>query len=274
MKRVDERTFVARSPHAAADSLLAEKERELDRQRRDITARREELAALTADYLEARRMRSTSDDVELLEGVETVRAMLTDLATLSRHSVDSMVTGGAQSDAAIEAALPLDRELLERGVALRSLFAGPAMAHSPTARYLRAIEGAGARVRLNPLLPTRMLIYDRESAVIPLDPNDTTRGAVLIRSGAILNLLTHLFDLYWRQARPLAAAPGEGDELTSLESTVLRLMAAGNLDEVIARHIGVSVRTTRRIVSDLTNRLGATSRFQAGVEAVNRGWIS
>lgn len=58
-----------------------------------------------------------------------------------------------------------------------------------------------------------------------------------------------------------------------MERTVLRMMASGNLDEVISRHIGVSVRTTRRIISDLSARLGAGSRFQAGVEALRRGWL-
>ncbi|MGW7313832.1 LuxR C-terminal-related transcriptional regulator [Streptomyces sp. NPDC054854] len=274
LQHIDDQTYIALSPQAAADSLLAGDERELEQRRREITSRREELAALTPDYLDARHLRSTSDNVEILEGVETVRAMLTDLAALSRRSVDSMVTGGAQSERALDAALPLDRKLLERGIALRSLFVGPARSHPPTLRYLRAIQKLGAHVRISPLLPTRMLIYDGETAVIPLDPNHTSQGAVLIRSQTILSLLTHLFDLHWEQARPLGTAPAEGDELTGLERTVLRMMAAGNLDEVISKHIGVSVRTTRRIISDLTNRLEATSRFQAGVEAVHRGWIS
>jgi len=42
---------------------------------------------------------------------------------------------------------------------------------------------------------------------------------------------------------------------------------------VIARKLGVSVRTSRRITAELTQRLGARSRFQAGARAVERGWI-
>ena len=44
-------------------------------------------------------------------------------------------------------------------------------------------------------------------------------------------------------------------------------------DEQIARALGMSVRTVRRRVADLMDELGADSRFQAGVEAVRRGWI-
>lgn len=51
------------------------------------------------------------------------------------------------------------------------------------------------------------------------------------------------------------------------------MMAAGQLNEAISRQIGISARTTRRIISNLTRRLGAKSRFQAGVKAVACGWI-
>ena len=44
-------------------------------------------------------------------------------------------------------------------------------------------------------------------------------------------------------------------------------------DEQIARELGLSLRTVRRRVAEVLDELGATSRFQAGVEAVRRGWV-
>jgi len=44
-------------------------------------------------------------------------------------------------------------------------------------------------------------------------------------------------------------------------------------DEAAARRLGVSLRTVRRWASHLADRLGARSRFQAGVRARERGWI-
>ncbi|WP_420706755.1 hypothetical protein [Streptomyces sp. NRRL S-1824] len=41
----------------------------------------------------------------------------------------------------------------------------------------------------------------------------------------------------------------------------------------MAPQLGLSERTLRRRITDLTTRLGATSRFQAGVKAVRRGWF-
>ena len=43
-------------------------------------------------------------------------------------------------------------------------------------------------------------------------------------------------------------------------------------DGVAGEHT-VSLRTVRRMMSDLMERLAAQSRFQAGVNAAKRGWI-
>jgi len=54
---------------------------------------------------------------------------------------------------------------------------------------------------------------------------------------------------------------------------LLRQLSRGAKDEQIARSLGVSLRTVRRRMADLFEELGVESRFQAGVEAVRRGWI-
>ena len=46
-----------------------------------------------------------------------------------------------------------------------------------------------------------------------------------------------------------------------------------NQVEQISRALGISLRTVRRRVAEITDDLGADSRFQAGVEAVRRGWL-
>ena len=50
-------------------------------------------------------------------------------------------------------------------------------------------------------------------------------------------------------------------------------LTEGAKDEQIARTLGISLRTVRRRIADLLSELGADSRFQAGVEAVRRGWL-
>ncbi|MFF7912187.1 hypothetical protein [Streptomyces sp. NPDC007914] len=41
----------------------------------------------------------------------------------------------------------------------------------------------------------------------------------------------------------------------------------------MAKRLGVSPRTARRIAADLMERLEARSRFEAGVHAVQDGWL-
>ncbi len=47
----------------------------------------------------------------------------------------------------------------------------------------------------------------------------------------------------------------------------------GAKDEALALAVGVSLRTVRRRVADLMDELGATTRFQAGMEAVRRSLV-
>jgi DNA-binding NarL/FixJ family response regulator len=66
---------------------------------------------------------------------------------------------------------------------------------------------------------------------------------------------------------------GVHDELSHRERQLLTLLTAGYTDESAAVRLGISVRTVRRLVSGIMNRLGARSRFQAGVKAADRGWL-
>ncbi|GLW09874.1 hypothetical protein Misp01_50030 [Microtetraspora sp. NBRC 13810] len=78
-----------------------------------------------------------------------------------------------------------------------------------------------------------------------------------------------------RSARPAGAAPpGRADgqqpagrPISPREWQVLQLLAQGCTDEAVGRSMNVSLRTVRRITADLMTRLGAKSRFQAGLRA-------
>ena len=50
-------------------------------------------------------------------------------------------------------------------------------------------------------------------------------------------------------------------------------MASGATDDAISRRLGLSRRTVVRRAARLLERLGASTRFQAGVQAAHRGWL-
>lgn len=95
-----------------------------------------------------------------------------------------------------------------------------------------------------------------------------------IRSAGAVTALRLLFEQVWYSATPFGRRPEAVDGgLTPQSRTLLRLFDAGHTDESAGRKLGLSARTVRRIVAELTDRLGVTSRFQAGAEAVRQGWI-
>jgi DNA-binding CsgD family transcriptional regulator len=81
----------------------------------------------------------------------------------------------------------------------------------------------------------------------------------------------NVFERFWQLGTPIGD-DSEG-ELDGRDATVLRLMAAGVTDAAIARQTGFSQRTVERRVRHVMERLGAQTRFQAGVQAVHRGWL-
>lgn len=270
----DDGAWAVRNPDVAADQLLATEEAAVQRAHRRIADTRAEITTLTAEYLEARRLTSLSGQIEVVPGLDNVRVAIDDLSDLALKSIDTMAPGGGQREEALQAALPLDLAAIGRGVAVRTLFQHSARTHWATREYATTLMEHGAELRSAASLPTRMILYDGETVLLPLLQADTGRGAVIVREGAIVAIFSRLFETSWHDARDFSV-PDEptAEEPSSLELSVLRLLAAGKKDEVIARQIGLSLRSTRRLVAGLMTRFDAESRFQAGARAVARGWI-
>jgi DNA-binding CsgD family transcriptional regulator len=136
----------------------------------------------------------------------------------------------------------------------------------------RMIEhGEDARVLVD--LPVKLLIGDdRIGLLIPEPERVGAEGSLVVHASGLLAAFAGLFETLWTLGVPVSAAapavqPSEKDR------KIITLMAAGLTDEAIARRIGLSRRTVVRRIAVLLDRLGATTRFQAGVQAANRGWL-
>ena len=55
---------------------------------------------------------------------------------------------------------------------------------------------------------------------------------------------------------------------------LLQLLAQGHTDDVVARGMGWTRRTLQRRLQRIFEKLGARSRFQAGILAQRAGWIT
>jgi DNA-binding CsgD family transcriptional regulator len=262
------------SPEVGLASLLARREAELMERQQQFAASRAAVAAVVADYADLRPSRQ-HPDIEQLAGLDSVRAWLEETAHSGVSEVLAFATGGALTRENMDASKPLDQEALERGTVMRTIYLGSVRNHPSTLAYLRWMVDEGAHVRTVATLPLRMTIFDRRQALIPVNPEHSEVGAVVQRGQGMVAALCALFEQIWQAASPLGQDKRRDDEegLTGQERAIMTLLAQGWTDDVIARKLGVSVRTSRRITAELTQRLGARSRFQAGARAVERGWI-
>jgi len=261
------------SPEIALESLLARQQAELLRRQHRLEEGRAALAVLLADQA-GRRTATGHPQVEELVGLDAVRERLEQLARETRREVLTFEPGGAQSAANLEASKPLDEQLLDRGVTIRTVYLDSVRNDPDTAHYARWLTDLGGRVRTVPTLPLRMIIVDATAALVPLQPDHSGAGVAVLRGPGAVAAMCALFEQVWSVATPFGVPqPRDEQGLTAQEGTLLRLLSQGDTDDVVARKLGVSVRTVRRIASELMGQLGARSRFQAGARAAERGWL-
>jgi DNA-binding CsgD family transcriptional regulator/sugar-specific transcriptional regulator TrmB len=255
------------SPQVGLDLLLREQEQELARYKAAVSAAVAEYADLSPDDIR--------ENSERLVGLDAIQSRLEVLAGQLREECLSVMPGGAQSPASLDASRPLDEDAMARGISLLTLYQESVRNDQATYAYARWRTERGVQVRTAPILPPRMLIFDRCVAVVPLDPADTKLGALCTREPAIVTTLVAIYEQAWHTAVPLGtlADPDTDTGLTPLDRDLLTLLAGGMTDDAAGHRLGVSGRTVRRQMAALMERLGAASRFEAGLKAAQRGWL-
>ncbi|WP_328952607.1 helix-turn-helix transcriptional regulator [Kitasatospora purpeofusca] len=253
----------------------------LRRQEEEIARRHHALAAGKAAAVRALAQYATlcpateQDGNERLVGLDAIQGRLEILTRDLREECLSIIPGGAQSEASLEASRPLDEQALSRKVRMRAVYQDSIRNDPATMAYAQWTTERGGEVRTSPVLPARLLIFDRRTALVPIDPDNSRLGALCTTSPGIVATLTALFEQTWDAAVPLGTAREHAPEggINPGEQELLRLLASGMTDEAAGKRLGVSMRTVRRQMATLMERLEATSRFEAGLNAARRGWL-
>jgi DNA-binding CsgD family transcriptional regulator len=267
--------LVAVSPVVAMQRLIG-RERILLRERQQFLEHSfGMLSSALSRYIERAAESAESPIAEPLENLAAVRRRLEELAVETQFEILSFTPMAKHPNATREASRALDFAVLGRGVRMRTLYPDIICSEPEALRYANDLAAAGAEIQLVPDLPVRLIIIDRETAIVPMNPSDATAGGLLIRHPGTLAALLALFESYWESSRPLPAGGGAAADLdcSQQEIAVLHLLANGAKDEAVAHHLGMSVRTLRRVVADLMTRTKASSRFELGVKAAQRGWL-
>ncbi|MCK0112058.1 LuxR C-terminal-related transcriptional regulator [Ornithinimicrobium sp. F0845] len=276
---------LVRCDHVREELLVAVS---LDAPVNRIVAAAEASAATSIDRV-ARMRASSSEAARLLRQVQTLSNQEPESQTLDSasevvtflHQMNAECTTEVlalidhnPSPTALRQSRDQDLALLEKGVRVRSIYLSSARGQPELMAYLRWLEEHGAQVALAPVVPVRTLVFDNRTALVARDPEDRSAGAVVVRSPGLVMALTWLFEFRWQQAETLGAPATPTDGPSAVELELLRHFAQGRKDAAIARRMDVSVRTIRRTVTQLSERLGVSSRFELGARAAEMGWIT
>lgn len=248
-----------------------------------LTAQAEALQLLQSAMDELLATRSTRSDVlrevdvDALSGEEAIQTRIEALLVQAQESVCSMLPGGPIRKETLDAARQFDQETVERGVHVQALYQSAVRADRRTMDYLNWLTDLGTEIRTAPVLPMRIILIDDAIAVVGHAQKALPFEVFVIREIGVLAPIYEFFNLSWAAAEPLVVTnPGAAQDSphpSTQELALLQLLASGSTDEASAKKLGVSVRTVRRIMADLMDRLGATSRFEAGHKATQRGWL-
>ncbi|PYC79955.1 transcriptional regulator [Streptomyces tateyamensis] len=269
---VDRERYLAVAPDVAIGTLIGHREAELRQARA-------EMHRLMDAFREASRFTDPARSVEVLTGGEAISQRIEYLQDTSLQQVRGFDCPPYVQDVQDAASyLTRLRRKLKEGVRFRTVYDREAVAWPGRLEneiLVGAADGEESRVRTT--LPMKMIMSDDRMAVIPISAGDSVLDAAyVIHPSALLQALDGLFEAEWDRAVPLQAALGAEPGLREPEADqrkLLGLLAAGLTDESIARSLGWSARTTQRRLQALMRELGATTRFQAGMAARERGWL-
>ncbi len=266
--RVAADLLVAAPPDQALGALIAGEARRLELTGAGLDALRAMMPSFVADHAGAGVPRGEPVAVECIEGADPV-ALIRGLVAASSgpllwlrpdqwrfeagHDVDDLV---------------LDH--LRAGRPSRAIYPARVLEEAPQVVHARG--AAGEQVRILGHVPSRLAVFGTSAALMTDSWGSSAGRRLIVRHEGLVAALTTLFELLWERAMTVPGLHG-GEDDDGERRLLLDQLAAGAKDEQIARALGMSLRTVRRRVADILAELDADSRFQAGVEAVRRGWL-
>jgi DNA-binding CsgD family transcriptional regulator len=139
----------------------------------------------------------------------------------------------------------------------------PPLPADATGALTEELAANGCQFRELPSLPTRIMVFDRATALVRLDPVDPRRGVLELTDAATVGALVQAFFRHWERATP---SQGSAEvHLTARELAVVRLHMTGLTDAAAAGELGLSERTVAYTMRGLMDRFGVTNRFQLGL---------
>ncbi|WP_377268713.1 helix-turn-helix transcriptional regulator [Peterkaempfera sp. SMS 1(5)a] len=266
--------YRASSPLLALGPLLESRRADLHRVEHFVT----ELAGRHR----AAQSRTPGAPVEVLSGASAIRRWLVVMQRQARHEVLSLVPA-LRAPAAVmsfeDNLEEVELESMRRGVTMRSVVERAWLEDPGLARSFAELAGQGQQISVTDELPVKLIIADRDVALLPLDETSGPVALVVHRSG-LLTALVSLFEQYFAKGWRLRATGAEQGQETdagladgrdTVDRQIVALLHVGLTDAAIARQLGMGHRTVQRRLQVLMASVGAVTRFQLGWHAAAAG---
>lgn len=156
---------------------------------------------------------------------------------------------------------------------VRKLLSPVALVDEEARAHVRLVQSQGALVRISgSLLPHETIIIDRRVMILAGQETPVGREYSVTTSPVLVDGVHSLFRAIWDAADDLDTyLRSNVPHLDADGRVILEALGSGLTDESAARRLGVSLRTYRRRVAELMEKLEAGSRFQAGLRAGELG---
>ncbi|WP_328911025.1 helix-turn-helix transcriptional regulator [Streptomyces sp. NBC_00234] len=212
--------------------------------------------------------------ITVLEGPDVIQAALKEATATAREEVLTAQPGSRRPSELLPQALANAQTAIDHGARLRHIYQHPARYSTAVRDYLEQVPSDHLKVRTTERTVDRLIIFDRQVAFIPATPD--RNAALEIRNPAIVRYLIQVYEMLWEQAIPFTeqlptAAPGI--PVTAVQHSIARLLVEGHVDDIVARKLGISVRTCRAHIAKLMQALGASSRTHLGALLVQSGLV-
>ncbi|MFZ5847369.1 MAG: LuxR family transcriptional regulator [Actinomycetota bacterium] len=211
-----------------------------------------------------RATRSDIAPITEIRGITQIDNFLQALVSDARTELLTAQPYGRRPANALAQAENRDLRALDRGLKMRTLYQHSARQSPATREYVAEVTAHGAEVRTLDEFFKRLIIIDREVAVIPGSEDHAV--ALALRDKSVVDYLVDIFERSWERARPFTAHEAKNEKTIAedVRAMTIRLLVEGHSDPASAKRLGVSTRTYAGYIAALKEEYGVQTRFQLG----------
>ncbi|MGL6234662.1 MAG: hypothetical protein ACRC20_04900 [Segniliparus sp.] len=189
--------------------------------------------------------------------------------TSARHAQDILVMSPSWREASTMAQhmIASSTRILSKRARVRVLFPHTSRYDAEARDLADQITASGGEVRTTASPLHALAIFDSTEALL-LDSLRETKKAHIVRHDTLLGFIACTAENAWSGSEVFQGASGSKKMPESLSQdmkiAIIKLLATGCKDEVVAKRLGIAVRTCRKYIADIYSDFGVQSRFQAG----------